>query len=247
MDPRTRNTIGPVTTSTLNIALRVLAYLEERGTPLPRHPDPAYPFPVIWGKGSSSEHATGRALDFMVPNHRAIGDAIADYLWDHRHEFGLVWVIWRQRIRSTAGNGQWRWMEDRGSVTENHYDHPHALFSGKYVSPPAAASTKPAAKPTPVDAKALRRRWLKTDLVVDGKWGANTTRRVQAHVNAPITGKLDKTTWSYIQRWLGVTRDGVPGPQTYKALQRKVGATADGRLDPLTIRALQKWMNEHQW
>lgn len=218
MDPRTRNTIGPVTTSTLNIAKRVLAHLEDRGTPLPRHPDPNYPFPVIWGKGSSSEHATGRALDFMVPTRRDIGDAIADYLWSHRNEFGLVWVIWRQRIRSTAGNGEWRWMEDRGSATENHMDHPHALFSGKYVSPPTGgkpATKKPATKPTTkvptfpgtvkrgsrgaaVRAYQSRLRARGWRIAVDGIFGKDTERIVRAFQKEKrliVDGIAGRRTW----------------------------------------------------
>jgi hypothetical protein len=34
-------------------------------------------------------------------------------------------VIWRQRINSGTG---WRAMEDRGSITQNHYDHVHVSF-----------------------------------------------------------------------------------------------------------------------
>jgi hypothetical protein len=34
-------------------------------------------------------------------------------------------VIWRQRIYDMRGSGGWRQMEDRGSVTQNHYDHVH--------------------------------------------------------------------------------------------------------------------------
>ncbi|MGH8775923.1 MAG: hypothetical protein ACRDWI_12375 [Jiangellaceae bacterium] len=40
-------------------------------------------------------------------------------------------MIWAQRIwtaeRSSDG---WRWMEDRGSDTANHYDHVHVTVYG---------------------------------------------------------------------------------------------------------------------
>ena len=103
-----------------------------------------YPVTVLWGMGGG-EHATGRALDFMVSHAgslitdpQAAGNFIADYLWTHRDRLGLIHEIWRQRIRSTDPRyspGQWVWMEDRGSPTENHYDHVHALFNGVYTPP----------------------------------------------------------------------------------------------------------------
>jgi hypothetical protein len=44
---------------------------------------------------------------------------------------GVSEVIWSQRIwtveRSSDG---WRWMEDRGSDTANHYDHVHVTVYG---------------------------------------------------------------------------------------------------------------------
>ncbi len=36
-----------------------------------------------------------------------------------------MYVIWRQRYNDGSG---WDPMEDRGSITANHYDHVHVSF-----------------------------------------------------------------------------------------------------------------------
>ena len=102
----------------------------------------------MWGMGSSSEHATGRALDLMVRN-EAAGDWIRNYIWKHRRRLRLQHVIWEQHITSTVTSpGVRRKMEDRGSVTENHYDHIHVLFfAGSYQKPSSDSdSTTPTKK-----------------------------------------------------------------------------------------------------
>jgi len=80
----------------------------------------------VLGRGSrgtaGSDHPKGLALDFLVP---AIGDQLADYVLAHRVELGVTYVIWRQRYNDGRG---WVAMEDRGSITANHYDHVHVSF-----------------------------------------------------------------------------------------------------------------------
>jgi len=98
----------------------------------------------MWGMGSSSEHATGRALDLMVRN-EAAGDWIRNYIWKNRRRLRLQHVIWEQHITSTVTQpGVRRKMADRGSVTENHYDHVHVLFfAGDYQKPGSPSSPRP--------------------------------------------------------------------------------------------------------
>ncbi|MGH3368282.1 MAG: SH3 domain-containing protein [Nocardioidaceae bacterium] len=71
------------------------------------------------------EHGQGRALDMMVSS-SALGDSIANWVRAHSQALGVSEVLWAQRIwtvqRSSEG---WRWFEDRGSATANHYDHVH--------------------------------------------------------------------------------------------------------------------------
>ncbi|AYY12902.1 SH3 domain-containing protein [Actinobacteria bacterium YIM 96077] len=81
-------------------------------------------------RSGGGEHSEGRALDIMVSN-QSLGDQIAEWVREHYQELGVSEVIWAQRIwtveRSSEG---WRWMEDRGSATENHYDHVHVTVYG---------------------------------------------------------------------------------------------------------------------
>ncbi len=69
------------------------------------------------------DHGVGKAIDVMISN-RAQGDAVAAYAIANRHTLGVKYVIWRQRIW-LPHRGNWRGMEDRGSVSANHYDHVH--------------------------------------------------------------------------------------------------------------------------
>ncbi len=61
---------------------------------------------------------------------RAQGQAVADYVRAHATELGVTYVIWRQHIWSVARSSEgWRLMEDRGSPTQNHFDHVHVSVS----------------------------------------------------------------------------------------------------------------------
>jgi hypothetical protein len=74
-----------------------------------------------------------RAIDILVSDafgqvpsdDNRLGDAVADYALAHQPENGIWYVIWRQRYNDGGG---WDPMEDRGSITQNHYDHVHVSF-----------------------------------------------------------------------------------------------------------------------
>jgi hypothetical protein len=68
------------------------------------------------------------AADFMVYSDSAKGDAVAQYVIDNAERFNVDYVIWEQRIYMIGGSG-WQAMEDRGSITANHYDHVHVSFN----------------------------------------------------------------------------------------------------------------------
>ena len=74
-------------------------------------------------------HPAGLALDYMVMSDAALGDAITEYHIAHWDELGVAYIIWEQRIL-TSPTGSWKQMEDRGSVTANHYDHVHVNYVG---------------------------------------------------------------------------------------------------------------------
>lgn len=80
------------------------------------------------------EHPKGRACDYMTSpggtmstgSQEELGDTIAEYALTNAEDLGVMYVIWKQRIWNVQlGNTDWRTMEDRGSITENHYDHVH--------------------------------------------------------------------------------------------------------------------------
>lgn len=84
-------------------------------------------FPSITTYGgwrNDGEHSDGHAIDVMVSG--ALGWQVAEYLRAHAAEFNLYDIIYSQRIftQERAAEG-WRPMEDRGSITANHYDHVH--------------------------------------------------------------------------------------------------------------------------
>ena len=94
-------------------------------------------------------HPAGLALDFMIndiPNGRATGDRLAQYLIDDADQLGVDYIIWWQQIWSAdrADEG-WRAMEDRGSDTENHFDHVHLNLKpdAAGVVTPGCESTTP--------------------------------------------------------------------------------------------------------
>jgi hypothetical protein len=55
----------------------------------------------------------------------AFGDRVAAFAVDNRTKYRIQYVIHRQRINVGSG---WQAMEDRGSVTQNHFDHVHVSF-----------------------------------------------------------------------------------------------------------------------
>ena len=84
--------------------------------------------------GDPEDHGKGLAIDVMVPESSAIGDQVAQYAIDHIEENGISYIIWKQRFYAPVDNiygpaNTWNAMPDRGSVTENHYDHVHVSFN----------------------------------------------------------------------------------------------------------------------
>ena len=84
--------------------------------------------------GDSGDHGKGLAIDFMVPVSSALGDQIADYAIQNMASRGINYIIWKQRFYAPYDSKYgpaytWNPMPDRGSVTENHYDHVHVSMN----------------------------------------------------------------------------------------------------------------------
>ena len=77
--------------------------------------------------GDPGDHGSGRAVDIMVSGQPGL--EIARYVQAHARELHVKYVIYQQRIWLAGHPGQWRLMEDRGSRTQNHYDHVHVSVS----------------------------------------------------------------------------------------------------------------------
>ncbi|MEV0593739.1 coiled-coil domain-containing protein [Nonomuraea cavernae] len=91
----------------------------------------ALPYSVgCFRSGSSGEHPLGRACDFMMSSggsmpsaaNQALGDRVAEWTLQNKAKLGVKYVIWKQRINHGSG---WSTMSNRGSITENHFDHVH--------------------------------------------------------------------------------------------------------------------------
>jgi hypothetical protein len=94
------------------------------------------PFPTIgcYRPESSGEHPLGRACDFMlstggvlpVSSRIKLGYSIASWAQANASRLGIMYIIYRQRIwDARMPSSGWVPMEDRGSVTANHFDHVH--------------------------------------------------------------------------------------------------------------------------
>ena len=85
--------------------------------------------------GDSGNHGKGLAIDFMVPEGSELGDKIAEYAIQNMASRGISYIIWKQRFYAPFDSkygpaNTWNPMPDRGSVTENHYDHVHVSMNG---------------------------------------------------------------------------------------------------------------------
>ena len=84
--------------------------------------------------GDSGDHGKGLAIDFMVPVSSTLGDQIAEYAVQNMASCGINYIIWKQRFYAPYDSKYgpaytWNQMPDRGSVTENHYDHVHVSMN----------------------------------------------------------------------------------------------------------------------
>ena len=89
-----------------------------------------------------------RALDiFHAVGDNALADAICDFFIKNMSKYGGWYIISRQRIYNPAVAPYWRNMADRGSITQNHFDHVHVSFyataSGDFSTPPTTPAPAP--------------------------------------------------------------------------------------------------------
>ncbi|RSI16722.1 membrane-bound lytic murein transglycosylase D [Streptococcus sanguinis] len=88
----------------------------------------------LYRPGDSGDHGKGLATDFIVGENTELGNQVAADVTSNMTERGISYVIWQQQFyapfESIYGPANtWNQMPDRGSVTENHYDHVHVSMN----------------------------------------------------------------------------------------------------------------------
>ena len=83
--------------------------------------------------GYADDHVEGRAVDVMIDNYQdsgqvALGTEINNWVLDNADKYGVQYTIWRQEYFPVGGSSNI--MEDRGSDTQNHFDHVHITVWG---------------------------------------------------------------------------------------------------------------------
>lgn len=187
-------------------------------------------------EGMSSEHADGRAWDWMLdatnPTQRAVADHVLDWLfakgpdgswaWNARR-FGVMYAIWNGRIWG-AYSAEQGWRPYRGSPA--HTDHIHFSFSWDGAQQRTSAWTGvPVTTPdlgpcAPVIGQAAARY-------------AGPTTSCPAPVPAPV--QVAASAYSRPRLGYGSTNANVP------AVQRAVGVAVTGRYDLATEAAVEAW------
>ena len=126
--------------------------------------------------------------------------------------------------RGSQSNGDGVYRRRRSTAYVVGYGYPDYRPAGRVVPRPASRDRTP-------------------PLLVDGVWGQKTTRRLQAVLAVPVTGRLDDRTRRALQARVGVRTDGKWGPVTRRALQARLGVHQDGAWGRGTVRALQRRLN----
>lgn len=86
---------------------------------------------------TSGEHGLGLALDVMTYSNSAKGDQVLQWVLAHHDELNVYYVIWEQHIYGSWTGWKAKPMEDRGSITANHFDHVHISFNSGMGTCPA--------------------------------------------------------------------------------------------------------------
>ncbi|RYP02140.1 hypothetical protein DL764_005935 [Monosporascus ibericus] len=87
---------------------------------------------------STSDHCCGNAIDFMCSDAAGAptmsGREIAEWVMNRASAQNVKYIIWGQKIWNPSRDGvspwtSWRTMEDRNSITQNHWDHVHVSYN----------------------------------------------------------------------------------------------------------------------
>ncbi len=184
----------------------------------------------IAGTRKRSDHALGKAVDFMVYGNRAKGNAIADYIVSNAGRLRADNVIWHDRIWS-AGRGWRGYRHPSGSnnPTLQHRDHVHydTFHKGGRVGRPRPGGY--------VDRQQVNARQWKT-LLGAGWRGRDDGTDDRVYGPAWVNdGTVSEGVWQALLAagWRGRDSDGIerlyaPRPVARDARNRIVGAQQVG-------------------
>ncbi|QAX94631.1 tape measure protein [Gordonia phage Harambe] len=161
------------------------------------------------------DHPSGLALDIMVGNSNPVGDEINEWLHRNMVPLALNYTIWKQFYRPAGGVGNL--MEDRGSITQNHFDHIHALFNDNGVPGIKTGGIGGSSGGAPIDYEKIVRESFKADMdevrkslpVIPGgigqwpKVSADVAEKMALKHLLPIAKKMSISTGSTASAWAG--------------------------------------------
>lgn len=118
------------------------------------------------------------------------------------------------------------------NVTYNVYDK-----SGKLVYSYPKEPVKPKTTNKP-----------KANLVVDGKWGTETTKALQRYFGTIVDGVISRPSLviKELQKLVGAKVDGILGTETITKLQKYLGTPVDGIISnpSLMVKEMQRRLNK---
>jgi hypothetical protein len=183
-----------------------------------------------WGTYPGHDPSEALATDGMVPGWnepggRAKGRAVAQAIWDDRHNNGIWYVIhWGEIISITRPEKGWQryFAANDPNPSKSHHNHVHVSWHKETAAPPVtpskpAAPVKPGAYPTPGS------KVVYVDKLNPGQTDSDSVWWVQKALGVPLTGSYDSATVLAV-----------------KAFQKALGDDVDGDLGPLQTVALFK-------
>lgn len=188
------------------------------------------------------DHPSGLALDIMTGD--PVGTEVNAWLHAQKDALALNYTIWKQFYQPAGGTGNM--MDDRGSITQNHYDHIHALFNANGVAGIQAggAGTGPS---VPIDQMVRDAINAKMDSVMERapKIAGGIGEWIPKSIDKGRNGLLDKLVPLAAASMRSLADPGMSGNvESWRAMaieaMRRNGFNAD---DPAQVDAMMRQIN----
>lgn len=92
------------------------------------------------------DHPSGNSIDVMMPDgafkNSDLGHKVLDYAWNNMKKYRVTYTIYEQHYMDPYTEND---MEDRGSPTQNHFDHVHIttnMYEEKGIADPGGAEKR---------------------------------------------------------------------------------------------------------